>query len=320
MTNKKNQEIQFVVISSDQDRKEVIQKQFKDLEINLDFDIFYSEGVIPDHNLYDFKSIYPLFKEDDKTLCCFLSHVKAMKWYIDNTNHPYLLLLEDDVALQKHNFKNKLLQLIPQFQINQFDYISLGYLPHNISLDFLKNPPIKNNENVYWNLYKIYLHTMWGTQAQLFPRKTVESLLSIYDKPNPIEILKSILNYLNNNQFYYINPPRLQIDGTNGLLKHQAIVFPPLVIELNNFKSLIESKSFHKEIWIDGEIRNLYKLNDYYSYTQENNNFVNKNISFSYCKNLIFNNIIELFCRFGSSDCEYFKSLKDKNYFDKFIK
>lgn len=307
MANKKNQEIQFVVISSDQNRKQTIDKQFKDIGIDLTFDIHYNEGITPNNASYDLISVYPPLRESKETLCCFLSHVKAMKWYIENTDHPYLLLLEDDVALPKNGFEKELLKLIPQFKINQFDYISLGYLPHNISIDLLKKSLVKNNKNIYWNLYKIYLHVTWGTQAQLFPRKTVESLLSIYDKPSTVDIIKSILNYLDKNQFYYINPPRLQIDGLNGLLKHQAIIFPPLIIELNKSKSLISDIDNHQEIWIDGEIRKLYKLNDFYSYEKENNLSLKNQLLFS--KNYIFHNIAELVCKFGSSECERFKKL-----------
>ena len=257
----KNQEIQFVIISADKSRKNLMQKQFVDLGLNSIFNIHYDDAIVVDNSPYEFKLKYSLFPESDRTICCFLSHVKAMKLYLENSNCPYLLLLEDDCAIQKINFQQNLLELIPQFRKKEFDYISLGYITKNVSNFFLKNPLIKKDKNVYWNLYKSYLHVIWGAQAQLFPRNIIEFYLSIYDKGTTKEIYQSIFSYLDKNEFYYVNPPRLQIDGLNGLLKHQAIVCPPLVIELNNTESLICTGNYQK--WEEGAIKKLYKLSDY---------------------------------------------------------
>lgn len=307
-----NQDIQFVIISSDITRKEIMHKQFKDLELDSAFNIHYEDGITINNSPYDLKLIYPFDLErpleEPEVLCCFFSHIKAMKWFIHNSNHPYLLLLEDDVAIQKINFKENLLELIPKFQNKKFDYISLGYLINNISDNLLNHPLIYKDNNLYWNLYKKYLHTTWGTQAQLFPRETVKSYLSIYDKSSTKDIKKSIYSYLDKNEFYYINPPRLQIDCLNGLLKHQCIVFPPMVIELNNINSLISKEQSYKR-WEEGQIRGIYNLNNYYSY--EDNKSSHK--FFKKIKNEINANILEMFCRFVGYSCvEFRKNMIEK--------
>ena len=321
-----NEQVHFVVVSSDKSRKEIMQKQFTDLELDSVFDIHYEEAITVDNSPYALIPRYPPFPETKETLCCFLSHIKAMKWYLKNCNYPYLLLLEDDCAIQKINFKQNLLQLIPQLEKKEFDYISLGYHIKTISNDFLKNPLIKKHENVYWNLYKYYLHTTWGTQAQLFPRSVIEFYLSIYDKSSTQEIHQSICSYLDKNEFYYANPPRLQIDYLNGLLKHQAIAFPPLVIELNDVRSTINKMTYTKKLWQEGAIRKLYKLNDYYSYDKKDDNLIlnhelrkternipdegiyGMGINFTPAIFNIFRNSIEVTCRFGSSTCDKFLS------------
>jgi len=300
-----NQQIHFVVISVDKSRKKIMQKQFADLALDSVFDIHYEDGITIDNSPYDLTPRYYPFPETKETICCFLSHVKAMKWYLKNSNYPYLLLLEDDSALQKINFQQNLLELILQFEKKEFDYISLGYNIKTISNDFLKNPLIKKDKNVFWNLYKYYLHTTWGTQAQLFPRNVVEFYLSIYDKLSTQEIDQSIRSYLNKNEFYYTNPPRLQIDCLNGLLRHQAIAFPPLVIELNNIESIINKDTNNKNLWQQGQIKKLYKLNDYYSYHEKNDNLISNQ---PYHDN-IFKNAIEITCRFGSNACDKFNSI-----------
>jgi len=311
-----NQEIQFVVICASDTRTQIMQKQFTDLDLDKDFDIHYDEAITVNNSPYDLEITYSMFPETKETLCCFLSHVKAMKWYIKNSLCPFLLLLEDDAAIQKLNFKQNLLNLILKFKKTEFDYISLGYIPNTISNNLFNHPIIKKNENVYWNLYKIYLHTTWGTQAQLFPRETVKSFLNIYDKDSIKNISKSIYDYLNNNKFYYVNTPRLQIDSLNGLLKHQSIVFPPMVIELKGSETLIgigynNNLKYEKfinagreNVWKNGLIQGFYKLSDYYSYN-DNDNVYNINIScndFLFQKNNISKkNIKELIGRFNGS-------------------
>ena len=262
---KRNDKIQIIVISGCEERKKDVIQQFNDIELSQDFDIHFIDAITPKNSSIQLKPVHKRVPEKPGTLCCFLSHTKAMDWYITNSKLPYLLLLEDDCAIVKSGFKTKLLSLIDSFSFNEFDYISLGYHPTSIQIEYFKNPLTKRSNNVYWNLYKIRGYCLWGTQAQLFPRTTVESLVNIYKKQSFDETWKSISSYLLTNPEYNFNDIRIQIDALNSLIKHQALVFPPLVIEMRNNKSLISNTSDNL-LWKRGEEKGLYSLTDFYSW------------------------------------------------------
>jgi GR25 family glycosyltransferase involved in LPS biosynthesis len=87
---------------------------------------------------------------------CFLSHYNLMKQLIDDTNHDYYFILEDDIVFSKNTFHT-----VKQSIINaptDFDMLLFGYIR-----------TVKNTN--YSNTDFIKLNSFWGTQGYVISKK-----------------------------------------------------------------------------------------------------------------------------------------------------
>ena len=114
--------------------------------------------------------------EEMGTLGCFLSHIKALDYFVNTPSlGEYCLIAEDDLSFEYLSFwKKTFWDYIPKdFNVVQ---LTVTYGPNE-----LNNNAISNNINVNLQKHKCY---MWGTGCYLIKRKAAERLLKLVPKVN----------------------------------------------------------------------------------------------------------------------------------------
>ncbi len=237
-SSKNNYTYQFIVINANNERKQLMQKQFDMLKEDLN--IYYLDASTPSNskdylngfsndNYNDKKTGRLSFETICKTACCFRSHIRALD-YASKSNYDFSIILEDDVAFYKENFLNLIQELF--YKWNEYEthkMISIGWVPLS-NYEFIKNqPPYKILESIHGTSIRNSIHC--GFQGYIVKNNDIPyldylvqpTLIELYDKLNSIEF-KSILK---SPSFIFETP----VDSYLNFLFKQMIVFPPLVIE-----------------------------------------------------------------------------------------
>jgi GR25 family glycosyltransferase involved in LPS biosynthesis len=117
--------IQFIVISLNEDRRRRIEQQFK--ELNVPFPIHYLQASTPDTS----QSYINKNKQSPdiiKHMCCDLSHLRAIEYAGLDSSPEYSVIFEDDVALHKTAFIDAVKELATHWD-NTKSMVSLGWVP-----------------------------------------------------------------------------------------------------------------------------------------------------------------------------------------------
>lgn len=270
-----NPNVELIVYTVSQTRLQEMNKQFSDLNITYPFT--FIDGITP-HN-----SSIPLIPQDKDspespgTICCLLSFIKALTYFVTKSNAEYAIFMEDDAAICKTGFEKHVEKAIQSYKnhTSDYDYISLGYNVGSINPDDVTSEIVQHDDCIYWDFYKMKIHTdhgiaaksIWGTEAQLISRKTALFLYSLLGEKSSVEeIYTSVKTHTIKYGRYTRNRVRLQLDAIIPAILKQAIMYPPLVIERSNIQSLIIPNCTHAHTWLYGETQGMYKLNTFYSY------------------------------------------------------
>lgn len=238
---------QFIVICANNERKELMKKQFDYLNENLN--IHYLQASLPSNSKdylsqisQDFLKKNNINKNIDvilKESCCFLSHVRALE-FASKSNYDFSIILEDDVAFYKNNF----LFLINNIFENWHEYkysksLSIGYIPTRNYSGYLK----EHTRYTKLNYDEIVIHNIINSGFQGYIVKNNDipylnyliqpSLLELYNKLNSEEFIDIINKNFSSNRKYLLNFNFNPADVYINILYNQISVFPPLVIEQN---------------------------------------------------------------------------------------
>lgn len=229
-------DIIFYVICCNELRKDFMKEQFTSL--NIPYEIVYFDAFTPD-NSQDWLSKTEKYASD-RLQCCFRSHVGVLKDFMDNHKHDYVCVIEDDVCFLKEGFVEKLEFYIKQYEnvkMNGVDYISIGYLPTITSntfktpyLDDEKFQLVRNENGLYYDFANCGF-TIWGTQCQIFPRKTCDMIIDTLYKENGDDVLTSANEYYTKYGYYQNKVIYLTPDAVFPTLFSQSVVYPPLCME-----------------------------------------------------------------------------------------
>ena len=185
----------------------------------------------------------PHHPENEGTLCCFRSHVAALEWFARASDKEYVIIIEDDIALLKENFVNRVNETIILWGKHKrdIDYVTLAYPK---TLDYRGS---KNDGILSWDFDKE--HIMWGALVQMFPKEIAKTITQLLHKSTTKEVRGSIYNAVMSssikiNQLRY---PRLQTDALFPVFFKQAIIYPTCGMEVK-FKSVI-SNNMNTNIW-----------------------------------------------------------------------
>jgi GR25 family glycosyltransferase involved in LPS biosynthesis len=241
---------QFIVITANNERKQLMQKQFDMLKEDLN--IYYLDASTPSNsqdylngfsndNYNDKKSGHLSFEMICKTACCFRSHIRALE-YASKSNFDFSIILEDDVAFYKENFLNLINEMFCNW--NEYDtrkMVSIGWIPlENYEFYFTKKSKYTKLKSVPGTTIHAAEHS--GFQGYIVKNNDIPyldylvqpTLIELYDKLNSLEF-KSIFNRAS---FIFETP----VDDYLNWLFKQMIVFPPLVIE-RDIPSLLGHKN-----------------------------------------------------------------------------
>lgn len=217
--------------------------------------VFYLEAYTPASIDRDYiRDHDPIYPEKDETMCCFKSHVAALRAYESNSDLPYCLVVEDDVVFRR-DANTHIRRAIDLLEMHDcIDYVSMGYLPGPHGFNY-------NTEYTdgFLNWGKQEKH-VWGAQAYLVPRRTVRAMLQIFDAPNTVILRERVCAAHKYNNRH----PRIQTDALYPLLFRQAFTTPLLAIEYP-FESMIESRSRYDERWGPSFQTGFVRAEDFYS-------------------------------------------------------
>jgi len=224
----------IAIIGVNEERREFMSKQIDDLKISIP--VLFIDASTPSNSkdfLNDtFGNNKPEKKEYfDKMQCCFKSHVECLKTFQQYKEIPYLIVLEDDVLLNK-DFETQLTNIAVAYEKNkEIDFVSLGYLAPT-STDLKK---FKTDNVLYWSSEYV-----WGTQALLYNHAAATKALSVFDKPTAKEIVAATKEFVKEGKHAKVFPDVwCGPDTILNIVLKQSIVWPPIAIESPILKSSI---------------------------------------------------------------------------------
>jgi hypothetical protein len=107
-----DQTIHVVIMNVDDTRKKFQEKQLY-TDLKLPWPITFFPAFTPTNSQDYMVDRDPVHPEIDGTLCCMRTRAAIVHWYTQtHKDKPYLLILEDDVALLKEGFVEKVKQAV----------------------------------------------------------------------------------------------------------------------------------------------------------------------------------------------------------------
>lgn len=239
---------QFIVINANNERKQLIQNQFNQLNKNVS--VYYLEASLPSNSKNYLNGVTEdLLKTNNininierilKDSCCFHSHIRALE-YASKSNCDFSIIIEDDVAFYKNNFLEIINDIICRW--NEYEghkMIAIGYIP-------TANYGVYSQENSYYNKLKfdnIIIHSHIinvGMQGYIVKNNDIPyldfllqpTLIELYNKLNSDEFINIIKNNYGVGQKYLLNFKFSPVDVYINVLYKQISTFPPLLIEQN---------------------------------------------------------------------------------------
>lgn len=221
--------IQVIVICCNEERRKFQQKQMEDLNLPYVFFDAYTPETMGGY----IGSKHVTCPEPDTVLCCFRSHVGALKMFVEKfPEKEYVVIAEDDVLII-NNFMKELKQTINKFKANkEIDYISLG-----CGIGQKEIISTHSDGNLFWGNM-----TVWGATLQLFPMAIAKEMVQLLDKPETTVLYRDLLkkkHAMPNCMGYSNKMMRLQSDAVYSILWRQGSVWPTMAIEHEGFTSII---------------------------------------------------------------------------------
>jgi GR25 family glycosyltransferase involved in LPS biosynthesis len=244
---------QFIVITASKERNDIMISLFKELDIQDNL-IYYLQASTPENSEEYFIDSSFIEHDKKKVICCAKSHFRAIEYAARDDSSEYSIVVEDDAAFHKTNFLNIIEEIINNWQkhFNHCHYISLGWIPcnnyHNYKLKNSKKiESIANINNKFVFLNDFY---NCGTQCYIVKKNKLKEIVNVLNKPTFILFKESIRNFMDSK--YGKDFKQFSFESVDFLLNRMMsyeIIFPQLVIEQKNIKSLLGHENV-KDYWI----------------------------------------------------------------------
>ena len=228
-------EIQVVVLYCKEDRKRFQEQQFKD--IHLPWPITFFPAFTPENSKEYINEKHPTLPEEDGLICCMRSHAAALNWYVKTQKTTeYLLILEDDVALLKDGFVEKVNTSIALWEKHKEDieFLSLGYFP---KVNFKGE---KSDGMLHWNINQG--NYTWGTQVVLVNKSSAMKMVQLFHH----QTTKSLYTVLENREKYQNRVTRLSPDVLYPIFFRQGVILPTLAMEADFNSNILKNASQHR--------------------------------------------------------------------------
>lgn len=145
---------QFIVIVASTERKQIIESQFKQLDIDISnkTQIHYLEASVI-ANSQDYFSPTERFSTDQlKILCCARSHLRAIEHALCDNSPEFSIILEDDAAIHKTKFIRTINEIIDKWDKIcspvKAHMVSIGWIPCNSYSHYLIQQPTNPSHSI----------------------------------------------------------------------------------------------------------------------------------------------------------------------------
>ena len=221
---------QFIVVTASNERKQLMEEQFSTL--NLPVDVHYLEASIPSNSQAYLKDCGKEEREYG-VLCCTRSHIRALEYASQNKDkYEYSIILEDDVAFLKNGFLSKIEEVIGNWnKYENHKIVSIGWVPCGNYETYTKFDETLSDDTI-----KIITDRYFpGTQGYIVKNDDIPYMDSLV-RPTYIEMddkLKTLNIYKELATHFGEKQNTVTTDVLINRLFKQAIVFPPLMIEMD---------------------------------------------------------------------------------------
>jgi GR25 family glycosyltransferase involved in LPS biosynthesis len=134
---------QFIVIVASAERKQIIESQFKELDVSNEQIHYLDASVVANSQEY-FSPTDRFTSHQLKCLCCARSHLRAIELALCDNSPEFSVILEDDVAMHKTKFISTIEEIIDKWReicsLVSARMVSIGWIPCNNYLHYA-NPP-----------------------------------------------------------------------------------------------------------------------------------------------------------------------------------
>lgn len=196
-----------IIICANEERRAYQQRQFSDLQ--LPYKVMYFPGYTPNTSKSYIADYDDNCAENDETICCFRSHIGAIRQFINKSHADYCIILEDDVSLIKTGFQTQIDEILRAWKdYPDIDYVVVGYLLSDYSHDYAESC----NAFEWEPRGKV----TWGFQAYIVRRDSAARIVSMFDKPNTAIIRAAAWKEIkrrNGKPPYERRYPRIQSDS-----------------------------------------------------------------------------------------------------------
>jgi GR25 family glycosyltransferase involved in LPS biosynthesis len=224
--------LQLIFIIGNEDRKQKILQQLKDLQIPFSF--YLLDASMPTNS----QDYLPPEETDynKRLICCSRSHIRAIEYASRDTSADFSVILEDDAALHKTEFVNTVTKLVKEWDIlipSHHKMVSIGWVPFKNYDNYITHNSIEKS----FDTYSLIGMFFFGTQAYIIKKDTAKQYTPIFVKKTYKEFVDSILlskiPYINN------DTNLLTPDMWLNRALVQTALFPLLVIEQKENKSML---------------------------------------------------------------------------------
>ncbi len=217
---------QYLVISINDERKDIMKKQVLDLELNAPVHFLPNVATISNSTEYLPKDETI---ETQKVLCCALSHIRALEYACHDSSPDFTVICEDDVAMHKFNFTNCVEEIITNWSslIYPNKMALIGWIPVNNYTHYTKihsDRSLKSLEDS-----KLLSLSVYGMQAYIVRKCDILPLIKHFVHPT----FEEMRNHINSMNFPHLEKyyEMKACDGFINKILGSTVLFPPLCIE-----------------------------------------------------------------------------------------
>lgn len=245
---------QFIVISISEERKKLIEDQFKHLK--KECKVIYMEACIPSNSEEYIKDI--IDESDKKKACCVKSHFEALEIASNDSSTDFSIILEDDVAFHKSQFLNVIEEFIQEWdtKVAPNKMVSLGWVPCKNYSDYPPRPFTGTLKSILGS--KIFDHfKAVGLQCYMVRKKDIQTIDFMF-KIDTYDLLRfGFIKFLEMTKINFVHPNINDIvipadHMINWFLDHK-IFFPPIAIEQETKSTLGHNNgSIYWDVFFEG--------------------------------------------------------------------
>ena len=253
---------EYLIISVSEERKTIMIKQIHDLKLKAPFSFLPNPATISTISDYIKDSPYLTHGYQIRSICCGLSHYRAIEYACKSLSSEYVVILEDDVAIHKTQFENGINEIISKWDtfVAPKKIASIGWIPcRNYSAYLTATAP---NSLICIPGSKLLIDRyVPGLQAYIIKRIDFISCLHDLIHPTHETFKKHIIEKAHPAIDY--KDVIMPVDMILNRLYGAVVMFPLLAIEQET-PSIIDNADSHKDLYWKPFFKNYEAVRDDY--------------------------------------------------------